>query len=1728
MTVDTLGSQGLNLQPQDLSGDLAFYGPPYDQPLVIDDDTIPDNVTIPGDNVNEPENVQFTSRGQSAVVVIFDGTLLTDRVGDTIANILAETLVEGIFTRSGLNRLPGDSEDVLIDPTADALEDYIKEQPWFVNAVDDIAERWGAAIANMEADPDLANLDPGKVFGLEFAVPVDLFELTGAIGTQSFDEIGNNLKNAFDNTGVGITLNPSALFNGPIDVNSATVSRATKGFELLLGSFGILGSTDNAGDGLGFLNENYSQLFLGNGGSTNMLKVEARMSDLWNIASFEDGNIELNGLPQFNVILIDIDKIVGQEGKWAALTHNINGITMKYRGDGYEVAGVWGLNDDTALLFEFGGSFQGTKIVTAVLPDINTISDDQTIVESLRKHTAEDGTVTYGREVTDISSGDKFFVALTDGETNLLLSTLENGFEGVADATPGLSVRQREDFIEISNRNVIVERVAGFLDNPVVETVTDVAFSLPGWKFGPVAGLIGTGSALLEGANNFFEDYYAEVVGTENFSAENLITAQVRSISSDQAEYQNIANSFDAEIGAIKGEIATLNAVIAEAEQPGSANAGSLPNLRETRRALEHDIDTLELQKDSALSEAELGIEMKIEAYQAVINRAIRQEDLDVEDVYAALDAYANDRGAIRSVLPGLDRAIARRLLGDNNALPIAEDGTTIDRRSDFIVNISLVGITSDRPEALKILDDTENLTSLSGFDINRLGNVSDVNSLGYITTALIEDQGVDPLQVYSTLQNSKDDGVVAAIVDETPSLRLPALINDALEKSFGNAEISVVGESGQETFVSNFHDLTLGEKFRFINQLAGDDPANETAGRTLRATVQDLPSFITTYRKVLTGEIEIDPELAAGYGIFTPDMPVGGDAGLAQYDIFLEDVAVNLLTDGFIGETGIADLDAKIDRFELIRDSGIPVADLADEYGISDELANAIGAARNATNDGNINFFQRFNRVLGLGDPTQSGGLYLDDNGVVLVASNFGLPREDGALFPDLPSIIPRTDEIIDGPFPPEPESVLSPAQQDFQAAVNTIPADAPDRDARIRVFYDQYLMAPNEDGTSNFDAYWEGRTDVAGEADPTSKALYDAATGHYADLYDISQNSPDAEARASARAALETELGLIFDEEGYLDRSDGSGMLQISGGVYEFATDPENTAAIQAIMDGDGTAAEKDAALRAFVATGEVPVAQPPDLTGEPPEEAKSHTIRFFSDRSDAAFAAGRNAEGFFWAGLSMAISVSDTSAQDGAFFAGLFDSVAPLLDRAIAPDGSSDLFSNTADNVFNFLDENGALPTGDVNLTLASLEFIGAEFVEAGLFADSDTARFTGVGLQTSARVARIILDPNARGTDAQNQPRSVGAALESLFVDVLVDLSQGVEGLEQIALGYDFLDDGWDLLNGDAPLQGENIADLGAFVASFFDDETATKITQGFALGSRGYSLFTGKFEAFDQKVLEQIGLGDLGTRLSSSAFYQTAGTVSAAVALFVDVLEWAGVDVPPEASAIVQWTASAFAGPVGWASIAIDIGLRLFGGSSGTEISTYLEGVDADRDGAFDDTVLQEVDWKTNFWRERKVQDGRIVYDVETANPALLESATFDLHDGRAREMTFSERHIEVDGFADNRETETFGDAVIIEGHRVEGTIVYPDETGRNGLDGAIIPRGETVQATFVPDEGALDTLIEQGIVLPDPSPIPIAVTRRQNIQYKDWDGSGGLENITDLGLDYELSTEWKA
>ncbi|MEM9813162.1 MAG: hypothetical protein AAF913_10855, partial [Pseudomonadota bacterium] len=41
-------------------------------------------------------------------------------------------------------------------------------------------------------------------------------------------------------------------------------------------------------------------------------------------------------------------------------------------------------------------------------------------------------------------------------------------------------------------------------------------------------------------------------------------------------------------------------------------------------------------------------------------------------------------------------------------------------------------------------------------------------------------------------------------------------------------------------------------------------------------------------------------------------------------------------------------------------------------------------------------------------------------------------------------------------------------------------------------------------------------------------------------------------------------------------------------------------------------------------------------------------------------------------------------------------------------------------------------------------------------------------------------------------------------------------------------------------------------------------------------------------------------------------------------------------------------------------------------------------------------------------------------------------------------------------------------------------------------------------------------------------PIPIAVTRRQNIQYKDWDGSGGLENITDLGLDYELSTEWKA
>ncbi|MEM9797340.1 MAG: hypothetical protein AAF919_12675, partial [Pseudomonadota bacterium] len=274
------------------------------------------------------------------------------------------------------------------------------------------------------------------------------------------------------------------------------------------------------------------------------------------------------------------------------------------------------------------------------------------------------------------------------------------------------------------------------------------------------------------------------------------------------------------------------------------------------------------------------------------------------------------------------------------------------------------------------------------------------------------------------------------------------------------------------------------------------------------------------------------------------------------------------------------------------------------------------------------------------------------------------------------------------------------------------------------------------------------------------------------------------------------------------------------------------------------------------------------------------------------------------------------------------------------------------------------------------------------------------------------------------------------------------------------------------------------------------------------------------------------VGGIG-RTVGNQYLVAAGAMTPTQAIIAGVVELAevlGIDIPAEAQmgALIALAAVNASNPIGWIALGVQVVFQFLSMRDWTEVNVFQADIDADGDGEALDTAFLSTDFSSNFWGRVNTGDGRFLYEVVSPNGVLLEEATFDLGLGTEREMTFSERHIEVDGYADNRETETFGDAVIIEGHRVEGTIVYPDETGRNGLDGAIIPRGETVQATFVPDEGALDTLIEQGIVLPDPSPIPIAVTRRQNIQYKDWDGSGGLENITDLGLDYELSTEWKA
>ena len=586
-------------------------------------------------------------------------------------------------------------------------------------------------------------------------------------------------------------------------------------------------------------------------------------------------------------------------------------------------------------------------------------------------------------------------------------------------------------------------------------------------------------------------------------------------------------------------------------------------------------------------------MEHRVEGLQGVTNRLLTEGHASATELYGALARYVDTAGANAVPSPdgmeGLFSSLAERLLGTSDPIVLFSGegrNASTDWSENIAANFASIGVETGRPPVLRLLYETDGLTDLSEFGIDSLGEIDDATSFAEVAGILIEDRDVDPFQIYATLEASKPDAYVRSVVRDSPALSIPSSVDAALEGSLKDTlgpyyrgdDPRIVGESG-------LAESTLQEKIDFLAEVSGLD---------LTASVADLPLILDTYKKVLTGVIEVPARVLVPPLGSVRSGPIGSVVeGEYHYDLLIEDLALELLEQGLSDGTGVPDLDATIARFAGIRDGTTPVDRIAAEYGVSEETAERIGAAREIEPVEGTNYLMRDHVFLrsrdGIANPQAS--VTLGAGGTFVVAGGLGAPGQDG-LIPDLPDAIPRDETIIAGPFPPEQEIVLTPAQRTFGDAVNALP-EGPERDARIRALYDEYLLTPDAEGLTSLDAFRDARY---GEAtaeqvdEATYVTIFDASATANAEKLVAAQRDPGSEAGQAARADLEAQ-GLVFDENGYLDRSQGSGAMQIAGLAAEAATNPEFAAFVQA---NPGADAARIAALLA----GESPEAAPPDL--------------------------------------------------------------------------------------------------------------------------------------------------------------------------------------------------------------------------------------------------------------------------------------------------------------------------------------------------------------------------------------------------------------------------------------------------------------------------------------------------------------------------------------------------
>ena len=1165
------------------------------------------------------------------------------------------------------------------------------------------------------------------------------------------------------------------------------------------------------------------------------------------------------------------------------------------------------------------------------------------------------------------------------------------------------------------------------------------------------------------------------------------------------------------------------------------------------------------------------GMELRVEGLQGVTNRLLIEGHATAAELHGALAPYLDAPGSPDAVsspkgMDGLFSSLADRLLGGSDPLTLfSGDGrsTSTDWVENIGANLATIAVDTSRPVALQILRETDGLTDLAEFEFASLGEIEDATSTAEISNLLLE-RGVDPFQLYAELEavlvegNARlgryDRRALDVVVDGVPGLAAPRQLaenlTDGVREAFRLSE-------WRSTGTVDVNDITYEEALAFLS---------ENSGVNLDPSVDGWSQTLDVFEGLLTRKY---PDFLSNPGRF---FVTSAEEGRRIFARFVDDLALDLLANGagnLSDGGGNEALAASLAEYRAIVDSDVPPDRLQQEFGLTEDQAAGIVAARQyeAKRDP-IDVQQYFDTDSPRSsDGRDPGARALGDAAFAAVAADidarFGIvasahdagiggarvgsdapvPRED---LPAQDNLVLR--EIVGeeltgfaarqqgaGPGSLDRKVV---AEDNIRAYVESIPdLSAADKDAlHQELFVDPqnglWVLAPQsqlEGAVANY-AQTRGEleadgTDTASEIDAISSTRFDLevanerseafAGGYSNDAYRDarwSTTTPEARGdldRGAYEAGFQSEYAGITSDIVAAQSGDADARSRLDArGIDPFSPTADDAAARQAgdlaltpaanarvaaalagVPAGAGAAAVEAAVAGALAEPAEV---EAPDLEALRADTRAQIDLLTGLPGNEAAVAFLRSFDLIL--GTIEATGAEFTGSAIGEFLSGTSPSLGFFLGRVGAGDAAAwSALSSDLGSFASALDDGRreAFAESAYGFTVA-----GGVLVLAGSGEVPDDALIVSGELLTIAGEGMLAAAGKPVPGFGEGVPVTPELAVGAGFGRLLNRYADGT-GTELDDLAGILLQEGlpaWATINAPdvfAPIEvgpGGKLTGGGLLI----DNDL---MGASMAVGAAGSVLG----ELIDGRVGEILeGLSDgasTGLALAAGGINPAQAVIGVTTALFDTV----GVEIPPQAQmgALIATAAVNASNPVGWAALAVQVGVQLLGMKEWTTVTDIAPGIDADGDFQFDDTGQVSTDFHTDFWGSAKVDGGRLQYPVPSPNPQLLESATFDLATGAERPVSFEPAREIEHGTSDGAWTSREPDRIVIDGRAIAGELQVPSP--RALADAEV---GETVVAQFVPDAKAtsghvreIDELVAKGILPEGVESIPVRVTR---------------------------------